>query len=607
MARPVRVSTAKLAPAYHHPLVVAGVPIQCVVYAAKSTEDKRGSIPDQVRECRAAIEHDADRRIVGEYTDEAFSAFTGNRGPGLLEAMERVEDLASKRGGVELWAQHSDRLARGDGRSARHAVEIALWALKRDVRVRTVQDPDTFRDLLYAVVTGQRNHEDSRRKGLAVAAGRRRAAVRGDYLGYKPDGYRLAVEVDKRGQVAKRLVIDPERQPAIELIFRMARRGNGTGAIARALNDAGWVTKPLFRNKTPRPWTGERVRVVLRNRRYAGLSVVKGEVVASGHWPAYVTPRQYAGLQARWAQRAPMKLPRQSEAYLLSRLASCGSCGGALYARTQQQRNDGTLDRRYACAGHTQGRHAGRCLAPQMSANVIEAMFVASLASLMHDGPEVTGLPEPSVSAAERQQVVAAVLSDDQERIDATLADLIERRAPELALLRRKAASRNGGPDSDALRAFATWAQEEQIGRTDATRKETRALNRVLRTWFASVAITMEEMSVTIETLRRSPAGEPVPQSRAAVRFDLQTWMRLSPQAAWLRRPYGPWSDPEILGSLQAWADTQGGSPTEKDWATAAPEHPCSKTVLAHFKTWERALKKAGLKSAVLPPARDHG
>jgi hypothetical protein len=69
--------------------------------------------------------------------------------------------------------------------------------------LRTVQDPDTFRDLLYAVVTGQRNHEDSRRKGLAVAAGKRRAAERGDFLGFRPDGYRLQIELDERGGVKK--------------------------------------------------------------------------------------------------------------------------------------------------------------------------------------------------------------------------------------------------------------------------------------------------------------------------------------------------------------------------------------------------------------------
>jgi hypothetical protein len=30
--------------------------IPCVIYAAKSTEDRRGSIPGQLRECREAIE-----------------------------------------------------------------------------------------------------------------------------------------------------------------------------------------------------------------------------------------------------------------------------------------------------------------------------------------------------------------------------------------------------------------------------------------------------------------------------------------------------------------------------------------------------------------------
>jgi site-specific DNA recombinase len=580
--------------------------IQCVVYAAKSTEDKRGSIPDQLKECREAIERDPDRRIVCEYTDEAFSAFTENPGPGLLEAMQRVGDLARGGGVAELWAQHSDRLARGDGKSARHAVEIALWALKRDVRVRTVQDPDTFRDLLYAVVTGQRNHEDSRRKGLAVAAGRRRTAVRGDYLGYKPDGYRVAVEIDQRGQVIKRLAIDSEREAVIKFIFRMALRGQDCAAIARAANDAGWLTKPLFRNKTPQPWNSGRVRSLLKNPRYAGLSVVKGEVVASGHWPAYITPRQYATLQARRAQRAHMKPPRQLETYLLSRLASCGTCGKPLLACTQQQRNDGTFDRRYVCASRDRGRH-GRCGAPQMSAALIEAMFVAGLASFMHDGePQPreendlarAPLPAPSVSAVERQQVIDAVLSADRQRIDTTLASIIDRRAPELVLLRRRAASRGRGLDDDPLRAFSAWAEEEQVGRTDATRKETRALNRVLRGWFASVAVTMDETSVTINAVRRSPSGEPLPQGHAAAHFDLQSWMRFSPQAAWLRRPYGPWSDAEILGALQAWADTWGRSPRAPEWTNTETGRPCTQTVLAHFKTWTRALEQAGLKPA---------
>jgi hypothetical protein len=162
------------------------------------------------------------------------SAFSGNRGPELAEAMQHAEDLAHQSGVVELWAQHSDRLARGDGKLARHVVEIGLWALKRDVTVRTVQDPDTFRDLLYAVVTGQRNYEDSRRKSLSVAAGQRRAVGRGQHIGVAPDGYRIVVAaVDERGAVTKCLVLNPERQPMIELLFRLALRGTSSGTIAR--------------------------------------------------------------------------------------------------------------------------------------------------------------------------------------------------------------------------------------------------------------------------------------------------------------------------------------------------------------------------------------
>src|ERR1700676_4201124 len=146
--------------------------IPCIIYAAKSTQDRRGSIPDQLQECRLAIESDPLRRLVAEYSDEAFSAYRRDRGPGLRDAFQHAEDLVAEQGIAELWAQHSDRLARGDGRAARHTVEIALWALKNDVRVRTLQDPDTFRDLLYAVVTGQRNNEDSRRKALSSQAGR---------------------------------------------------------------------------------------------------------------------------------------------------------------------------------------------------------------------------------------------------------------------------------------------------------------------------------------------------------------------------------------------------------------------------------------------------
>jgi Resolvase, N terminal domain len=72
----------------------------CVIYAAKSTTDPRGSIPDQRRECRDAIERETGREVVAEYVDEAFSASRQSRGPGLVDAMQHAEDLAEESGSV---------------------------------------------------------------------------------------------------------------------------------------------------------------------------------------------------------------------------------------------------------------------------------------------------------------------------------------------------------------------------------------------------------------------------------------------------------------------------------------------------------------------------
>jgi hypothetical protein len=85
--------------------------IPCILYAAKSTEDRRGSIPDQLHDCREALTRAGERVLVAEYSDEARSAFLGDRGPGLSDAMQHVEDLAREHHAAELWAQHSDRPA----------------------------------------------------------------------------------------------------------------------------------------------------------------------------------------------------------------------------------------------------------------------------------------------------------------------------------------------------------------------------------------------------------------------------------------------------------------------------------------------------------------
>jgi hypothetical protein len=369
--------------------------LPCVVYTAKSTEDVRGSLGTQAADCLHAIEALGGRQVAGVFEDEAVSGYSQSRGDGLAGAMKLCARLAEDTGGCELWVQHSDRLARGDGRTARHVVEIALWALKADVAVSCVEDADTFRDLLHAVVTGQRNHEDSKRKGAASAAGLRRAVERGDYCGNVVDGYRVVVDADARGRVTKRMEFDPERQPLFELIFRLARRGNSMPQIARKVNRRGWLTEPRRRCDTAQPFTPERIWSVLMNPRYAGLSPLKGEILGRANWPAYISPREFYARHERSRRQHRVATGREPLEYLLRRVAVCAGCGRGMSVVTGRPRRNGTRSRTYECKSFPMTG----CRALPVDAEIADHAFVAYLARFIGEqevgtAPVVPGFPD---------------------------------------------------------------------------------------------------------------------------------------------------------------------------------------------------------------------
>jgi DNA invertase Pin-like site-specific DNA recombinase len=110
--------------------------IPAVVYAAKSTDDPRGSIETQVEDARALCAREG-LSVEGVYSDESKSAYHGNRGDQLVQAREHAERLAREHGACALVVQHTDRLARGDGVEAQHLVEVILWAARASGRCRT--------------------------------------------------------------------------------------------------------------------------------------------------------------------------------------------------------------------------------------------------------------------------------------------------------------------------------------------------------------------------------------------------------------------------------------------------------------------------------------
>jgi DNA invertase Pin-like site-specific DNA recombinase len=300
-----------------------------VIYAAKSTEDKHGSIPTQLADCRAMAEREG-WTVVGEYTDEAFSAYHGDRGPGLAAARDHVERLRAEERETVLLVQHSDRLARGDGRQAKHLVAYALWALEQGVTIRSVQDPGTFDlehdyGLLMTTVGGIRNTEDSRRKSKSITDGLRRAAERGKYAGSRPYGF-CRRDRTEDGRETGPLVVDEAEAAVVRRVFADYLAGRAQTAIARDLEREGVPTL------SGGMWFPATIRGMLTNPIYIGRVTLHGEHFQGRH-PAIVDAATWQEAQGLRAARNAHGRPRGRRTvgrHLLTEGMLRCSCGSAM-------------------------------------------------------------------------------------------------------------------------------------------------------------------------------------------------------------------------------------------------------------------------------------
>lgn len=311
-----------------------------VLYAAKSSPDEKGSIPDQLREGREWAKEKG-LKVLASHSEENVSAYKGDRGPELAKAMEHTE-----RAGAVLVAQHSDRLARGDAKQARHLVEIALWAIKADVEIYCLQDPSTFENLLMAVVMGDRNMHDSKRKAAAVKAGLARRRRRGLVSGPAAYGYVLRRNKDDE----RRLVIDPHRAEVVRRIFNEYLAGCALPAISRGLTADG-MTAALGG-----PWNPCSVRQLLMNPVYAALLRDGEELVEAAH--EAIIPRETweAAEALRKAKASTHKRGRNPKGKHLFRkgFLRCGDCGGSMVPSTHRKVS-GNVHEYYRCLNSRNG------------------------------------------------------------------------------------------------------------------------------------------------------------------------------------------------------------------------------------------------------------
>ena len=309
---------------------------QAVLYAAKSTVDKKGSNATQLADGRVLAESEG-LEVVAEYADEDASAYHGNRGPKLAAALDHAERI-----GGSLIVQHSDRLARGDGVQARHLVQLVLEAKARGIRLRSTEDDSSLESVLMAAAMGERNTEDSRRKGAAVKAGlaRRRAAGR-------PVGARsYGLTWRRNDQDEREIVPDPAEAAVVDRVYAEYLAGCAQLAIARALNADHIATARGGK------WTPVVIRSILTNPIYAGL-IRDGSELVEGRHEAIIPRERWEEAQALRAAKANThRRGRPSAGQHLFRkgFLRCGQCGAAMIPRTARNA-DGSLYEVYRCHG----------------------------------------------------------------------------------------------------------------------------------------------------------------------------------------------------------------------------------------------------------------
>jgi site-specific DNA recombinase len=428
-----------------------------VVYAAKSTEDRQDSIGTQLAEAREmAFGHGW--TIIGEHTDEKFSAYTGNRGPGLAEAKAAAVAAAARYGTpCMLVAQAHDRFARGAGDAPGAPQSLGeLWhELRRNnVQLRTVEDDEELRDEASVAAIGRRAYIDSRRKSKAVGKGMARRRAKGlHHGGPRKLGYDYTRDElgGTRGDRALRIV--PAEADVVRRIFRDYAAGHSQRAIARTLTAEGVATA------RGGGWYQGTVAKILCDHFYAGL-VRDGDRLVPGQHDAIIELELYRDAERIRSQgrrtlhvggRPPTRPFLFTNGYL-----RCGRCGGAMIPRTGTQKRgpDGTPwgDRyeRYIC--HTRTRDVTACEQLPVSRAAIEE---AALSVLERRG----------VSVAQTRAQLLASIAAERARVEARLTDATrqERKAAE-ALARVRRDYMSGGLPLEDWTTMRPELEEELAG-----------------------------------------------------------------------------------------------------------------------------------------------
>jgi site-specific DNA recombinase len=177
-----------------------------------------------------------------------------------------------------------------------------------------------------------------------------------------PLGYRL-VEAEKRGtRVKKKLDIDPVEAETVRLIFELYLHGDGKSGALGVKEIVKWLNARGYRTRRGKTFGVGSLHKLLTNTVYVGrwkfnqASSRTGErkpdeEVVEIPVPAVISPDVFEHVQRQLHARNPKVSPPRvtTGPILLTGLAVCASCGGAMTLRTGTSKS-GRIYRYYTCS-----------------------------------------------------------------------------------------------------------------------------------------------------------------------------------------------------------------------------------------------------------------
>jgi site-specific DNA recombinase len=329
-------------------------------------------------------------------------------------------------------------------------------------------------DALSAVLEAwAETHNDELREKVRAAL--KRKAVRGEVLGRPPYGYKVGAK--------NRLEVVDDEAVVVRYIFRLyLHEGLGIRLISRRLNEEG------LRTRRNRPWSMVSIRDILRNRAYLGTYQRLGVRVPGTH-TALVSPDDFRKVQERLSDRRTNYSPRHVSGFLLSGLASCGSCGNRMIGVSRRQswtrRSDGSEQkasyRYYQCESRT---NQGICSYNTQRADELEEEIRRQLSELDPQKLAAAGNDEAVIQQwqaearhiRERLHQVDRRLSRELEAAahDAANSDRLRTRGQEIAEERLRV--------EEELRD-ADWRAEHYASAAERRRTRIAALDLLVTDW----------------------------------------------------------------------------------------------------------------------------